>query len=91
MTAPTNVNTSPLPSSKPMIKPALSTINGKPILRERFYDALDAEKQSSDEQLSQEDADLLVLMKKSTEPVSTSFRTTYDNPLDVKFYKPTQK
>lgn len=91
MTAPQNVNTSPLPSSKPMIKPALSTINGKPILRERFYDALDAEKQSSDDQLTQEDADLLVLMKKSTEPVSTSFGTSYGNPLEVKFYKPTQK
>lgn len=91
MTAPQNVNTSPLPSSKPMIKPALSTINGKPILRERFYDALDAEKQPSDDQLSQEDADLLTLMKKSTEPVSTSFGTSYGNPLEVKFYKPTQK
>lgn len=72
-----------------MIKPALSTINGKPILRERFYDALDAEKQPSDEQLSQEDTDLLALMKKSTEPVSTNLLS--GSPLEVKFYKPTQK
>ena len=74
-----------------MIKPALSTINGRPILRERFYDALDTEKQPPDEQLTQEDTDLLALMKKSTEPASTSFGMTYDNPLEVKFYKPTQK
>ena len=72
-----------------MIKPALSTITGKPILRERFYDALDAEKQPSDEQLSPEDADLLALMKKSTEPVKTNLLS--NSPLEVKFYKPTQK
>lgn len=90
MTAPQNINI-PTPSTKPMIKPAVSTITGKPLLRERFYDALDAVPHSTEDVLSPEDARELELMKKSTEPVSASVGTTYDNPLEVKFYKPTQK
>lgn len=84
MTAPRNINI-PTPATKPMIKPAVSTITGKPLLRERFYDALDAVPQSTDDILSSEDARELELMKKSIEPPKTSFLS--DLPLEVKFYR----
>lgn len=85
MTAPQNINI-PTPSTKPMIKPAVSIITGKPLLRERFYDALDAVPPSTvDDVLSSEDARELELMKKSIEPPKTSFLS--DSPLEVKFYR----
>ena len=85
MTAPQNINI-PIPSTKPMIKPSVSTITGKPLLRERFYDALDAVPQSTaDDVLSPEDARELELMIRSIEPPTTGFLS--DSPLEVKFYR----